>query len=178
MSRQLLQELLVTLIQSIYLTHIVLFLIQMIRNNFNIFYIMSCRYYRTNWLTEKSDVYSFGVVLLEIITNQRVIERTREKPHIAEWVNLMITKGDIRKIVDPNLKGDYHSDSVWKFVELAMTCVNDSSATRPTMTQVVTELTECVTLENSRGGKSQNMGSTSSSEVTMTFDTEVNPVAR
>ncbi|AEE32390.1 Leucine-rich repeat protein kinase family protein [Arabidopsis thaliana] len=135
-------------------------------------------YYRTNWLTEKSDVYSFGVVLLEIITNQRVIERTREKPHIAEWVNLMITKGDIRKIVDPNLKGDYHSDSVWKFVELAMTCVNDSSATRPTMTQVVTELTECVTLENSRGGKSQNMGSTSSSEVTMTFDTEVNPVAR
>ncbi|CAH8255335.1 unnamed protein product [Arabidopsis lyrata] len=54
-------------------------------------------YYRTNWLTEKSDVYSFGVVLLEIITNQPVIDQRREKPHIAEWVGKMLTKGDIKK---------------------------------------------------------------------------------
>ncbi|XP_010481036.2 PREDICTED: receptor-like protein kinase At3g21340 [Camelina sativa] len=135
-------------------------------------------YYRTNRMTEKSDVYSFGVVLLEIITNRPVIEQSREKPHIAEWVNLMIIIGDIRKIVDPSLKKDYHSDSVWKFVELAMTCVNASSIARPTMSQVVTELTECITLENSRGGKSHNMGSESSRDMTMIFDTEVNPVAR
>ncbi|EOA38977.1 hypothetical protein CARUB_v10011410mg [Capsella rubella] len=135
-------------------------------------------YYRSGRLTEKSDVYSFGVVLLEIITNRPVIEQCREKSHIAEWVNLMITIGDITKIVDPSLKEDYHSDSVWKFVELAMTCVNASSMARPTMSQVVTELIECITLENTRGGKSQNMGSESSRDVTMTFDTEVNPVAR
>ncbi|XP_010500450.1 PREDICTED: receptor-like protein kinase At3g21340 [Camelina sativa] len=135
-------------------------------------------YYRTNRLTEMSDVYSFGVVLLEIITNRPVIEQSREKPHIAEWVNLMIIVGDIRKIVDPSLKKDYHSDSVWKFVELAMTCVNASSMARPTMSQVVTELTDCIKLEYSMGGKSHNMGSESSRDVTMIFDTEVNPVAR
>ncbi|KFK35821.1 hypothetical protein AALP_AA4G041600 [Arabis alpina] len=135
-------------------------------------------YYRTNWLTEKSDVYSFGVVLLEIITNQRVIDQSRERPHIGEWVELMVAKGDIRNITDPSLKGDYHSDSVWKFVELAMACYNALPSNRPTMSQVVIELIECLTFENSRGGTSHDMDSKGSSEVTMTFDTEVNPTAR
>ncbi|VVB00535.1 unnamed protein product [Arabis nemorensis] len=135
-------------------------------------------YYQTSWLTEKSDVYSFGVVLLEIITNQRVIDQSRERPYIAEWVELMITKGDIRNITDPSLKGDYHSDSVWKFVELAMTCVNALPSSRPTMSQVVIELIECLTFENSREGTSHDMDSKGSREVTMTFGTDVNPMAR
>ncbi|CAL9226199.1 unnamed protein product [Arabidopsis halleri] len=58
-------------------------------------------YYRTNWLTEKSDVFSFGVVLLEIITSQPVIDQTREKSHIREWVGFKLTNGDIKNIVDP-----------------------------------------------------------------------------
>ncbi|CAH8362237.1 unnamed protein product [Eruca vesicaria subsp. sativa] len=135
-------------------------------------------YYQTNWLTEKSDVYSFGVVLLEIITNLPVIDQHSETPYIAEWVGVMVTKGDIKNIIDPRLKDDYHSDSVWKFVELAMACVDASSASRPTMSQVVIELIECLTLENSRGGRSCDMESRGSREVTMTFGTEVNPAAR
>ncbi|KAF3507192.1 hypothetical protein F2Q69_00003968 [Brassica cretica] len=100
-------------------------------------------YYRTNWLNEKSDVYSFGIVLLEIITNQPVINQNREKPYIAEWVGVMLTEGDIQNIVDPKLHGDYDSGSVWRAVELAMSCLNPSSARRPTMSEVVTELNEC-----------------------------------
>ncbi|CAA0287612.1 unnamed protein product [Arabidopsis thaliana] len=135
-------------------------------------------YYRTNWLTEKSDVYSFGVVLLVIITNQPVIDQNREKRHIAEWVGGMLTKGDIKSITDPNLLGDYNSGSVWKAVELAMSCMNPSSMTRPTMSQVVFELKECLASESSRGGESQEMYSHSSREVSMTFGTEVAPMAR
>ncbi|KAF8094102.1 hypothetical protein N665_0370s0037 [Sinapis alba] len=118
-------------------------------------------YYQTNWLNEKSDVYSFGIVLLEIITNQPVINQNREKPYIAEWVGLMLTKGDIQNIMDPKLFGDYDSGSVWRAVELAMSCLNPSSARRPAMSQVVTELNECLANENSRGGTSQNMNSQS-----------------
>ncbi|CAH8361698.1 unnamed protein product [Eruca vesicaria subsp. sativa] len=114
-------------------------------------------YYQTNWLNEKSDVYSFGIVLLEIITNQHVINQNREKPYIVEWVGLMLTKGDIQNIMDPKLFGDYDSNSVWRAVELAMSCLNPSSARRPTMSQVVTKLNECLAYENSRGGTSQNM---------------------
>ncbi|CDY51448.1 BnaA05g36650D [Brassica napus] len=114
-------------------------------------------YYRTNWLNEKSDVYSFGIVLLEIITNQPVINQNRENPYIAEWVGVMLTEGDIQNIVDPKLHGDYDSGSVWRAVELAMSCLNPSSARRPTMSEVVTELNECLAYENSREGTSQNM---------------------
>ncbi|KAL1220939.1 putative LRR receptor-like serine/threonine-protein kinase [Cardamine amara subsp. amara] len=135
-------------------------------------------YYRTNWLTEKSDVYSFGIVLLEIITNRPVIDQSREKPHIAEWVGVMLTKGDIKSIMDPSLNGDYDSGSVWKTVELAMSCLNPSSARRPTMSQVVIELNECLAYENSRGGASGDMDSKSSIEVSLTFGTEMSPTAR
>lgn len=129
-------------------------------------------------MTEKSDVYSFGIVILEIITNQPVIDQNREKRHIAEWVGQMLTKGDIKSITDPSLHGDYDSGSVWKAVELAMSCLNPSSVNRPTMTQVVSELNECLASENLRGGESQEMDSQSSVEVCMTFGTETNPTAR
>ncbi|XP_020870264.1 probable LRR receptor-like serine/threonine-protein kinase At1g51820 [Arabidopsis lyrata subsp. lyrata] len=135
-------------------------------------------YYRTNWLTEKSDVYSFGIVLLEIITNRPVIDQSREKPHIAEWVGVLLTKGDIKSIMDPSLNEDYDSSSVWKAVELAMCCLNPSSARRPTMSQVVIELNECLASENARRGVSRDMESKSSIDVSLTFDTEVSPTAR
>ncbi|EOA26303.1 hypothetical protein CARUB_v10024714mg [Capsella rubella] len=135
-------------------------------------------YYQTNWLTEKSDVYSFGIVLLEIITNRRIIDQTRGKPHIVEWVGLIVRTGDIGNIIDPNLQGDYDVGSVWKAIELAMSCVNHSSARRPSMSQVVNDLKECVISENSRTGGSREMNSISSIEFSMDIDTEVIPKAR
>ncbi|KAL1221570.1 putative receptor-like protein kinase [Cardamine amara subsp. amara] len=105
-------------------------------------------YYRTCRLAEMSDVYSFGIVLLEIITNQHVIDQTREKAHISEWVALVLRGGDISSIVDPNLHGEYNPQSVWRVLELAMSCANPSSDKRPNMSQVVTDLKECITSEN------------------------------
>ncbi|KAG2256770.1 hypothetical protein Bca52824_076064 [Brassica carinata] len=135
-------------------------------------------YYRTNWLTEKSDVYSFGIVLLEIITNRPVMDQSREKPHIAEWVGLMLTEGDITSIMDPSLNGLYDSGSVWKALELAMSCVNPSSTRRPTMSQVIIGLNECLANENSRGGAGRDMDSKSSIEVSLILGSEVSPTAR
>ncbi|CAN8289561.1 unnamed protein product [Cochlearia groenlandica] len=122
----------------------------------------------------------FGIVLLEIITNLRVIDQTRETPYIAEWVGSMVTKGDIRNITDPSLNGDYHIDSVWKVFELAMTCVDVSPASRPTTSQVVIEVIECLRFENSRGETSGRNGMeiNGSRDVTMSFGTKVNPLAR
>ncbi|CAH8282408.1 unnamed protein product [Eruca vesicaria subsp. sativa] len=135
-------------------------------------------YYRTNWLTEKSDVYSLGIVLLEMITSQPVIQQTREKPHIGEWVGLMLTQGDIDNIMDPNLNGDYDSGSVWKALELAMSCVNPSSSGRPSMSQVVIELKECLVYENSRKGVKSDMDSKSSLELSTSFTPDMTPEAR
>ena len=142
------------------------------------FYIYYLRYYRTNWLSEKSDVYSFGVVLLEIVTNQPVIDKTREGPHINEWVGFMLTKGDIRSIVDPKLMGDYDTNGAWKIVELALGCVNPSSNQRPTMAQVVMELNECVALEIARRQGSQEMYAVGSVDNSLTSASEFAPGAR
>ncbi|KAL0722760.1 hypothetical protein Bca4012_037359 [Brassica carinata] len=135
-------------------------------------------YYRTNWLSEKSDVYSFGVVLLEIVTNQPVIDKTRERPHLNEWVGFMLTKGDIRSIVDPKLMGDYDTNGAWKIVELALGCVNPSSNRRPTMAHVVMELNECVALENARRQGSEEMYSRGSVDFSLSSASEFTPGAR
>ncbi|CAF1710953.1 unnamed protein product, partial [Brassica napus] len=135
-------------------------------------------YYRTNWLTEKSDVFSFGVVLLEIITSQPVIDHTREKSHIGEWVGFRLTNGDIKNIVDPSLIGDYDSSSVWKALELAISCVSPSSSGRPNMSQVANELQECLLSENSRKEGKHDVDSKSSVELSTSFGTKHTPDAR
>ncbi|XP_013646939.2 putative receptor-like protein kinase At3g46340 [Brassica napus] len=132
----------------------------------------------TGRLAEMSDVYSFGIVLLEILTNQRVIDQNREKPHITEWVAFVLNRGDITRIMDPSLRGDYDSTSVWKALELAMSCANPSSQRRPNMSQVISGLKECLTSENLMRSKKQDVDSDSSLEMTINFDTNVFPSAR
>ncbi|KAG2722803.1 hypothetical protein I3760_02G143200 [Carya illinoinensis] len=104
-------------------------------------------YHITNRLTEKSDAYSFGVVLLKIITNRPAIERSEERTHVSQFVRSMLANGDIKNIVDPRLHGNFHSNSVWKAVEIAIGCVSPTAAERPTMSQVVVDLKECMATE-------------------------------
>lgn len=126
-------------------------------------------------MSEKSDVYGFGVVLLEIITNKPVIDQTRDMPHIVEWVKFMLTRGDIRNIMDPKLQGVYDSGSAWKALELAMTCVKPSSLERPNMSHVVHELKECLISENKR---TRDIDTASTIDINLSFGTDVNPQAR
>ncbi|XP_025012559.1 LRR receptor-like serine/threonine-protein kinase IOS1 isoform X1 [Ricinus communis] len=136
-------------------------------------------YYVTNWLTEKSDVYSYGVVLLEIITSRPVIARTRDKTHVSQWVKAMLDKGDIKNIVDPRLRGDFDNNSVWKVTELAMACLSTTSGERPSMSQVVMELNDCLTTEMARAREGRSTQSSSSVEViSLHLHTGVSPLAR
>ncbi|XP_010443729.1 PREDICTED: receptor-like protein kinase At5g59670 [Camelina sativa] len=132
-------------------------------------------YNHSGRLAEKSDVYSFGIVLLEMITNQPVINQTSEYPHITQRVGFQIKRGDILEVMDPNLGKDYDINSAWRALELAMSCANPSSSKRPSMSQVINELKECITCENS--GISTNRG-LESQEVNVGLDTTVVPMAR
>lgn len=118
-------------------------------------------YYNTARLSEKSDVYSFGVVLLELITGQppALAISDTESIHIAEWVRqkLSESEGNIESIADMKMGTEYDIDSVCKVTELALQCKEQPSRERPTMTDIVAELKECLELELSRG-----MGSYSS----------------
>ncbi|CAB4272451.1 unnamed protein product [Prunus armeniaca] len=136
-------------------------------------------YYLSNMLNEKSDVYSFGIVLLEIITSRPALSKTHEKIHIGQWVSFMVEKGDIRSIVDSRLEGNFNSNSAWKAVEVALACVSSSSTKRPTMSQVVTELKECLAAEFARNKEIRDTDSNDSNELmSLKFTTEMRPLAR
>uniref|UniRef100_A0ACD5TEW9 Uncharacterized protein n=1 Tax=Avena sativa TaxID=4498 RepID=A0ACD5TEW9_AVESA len=98
-------------------------------------------------LTEKSDVYSFGVVLLEVITGQHPILQCPEPTNIIQWVRQRLARGNIEDIVDARLAGDYDVNSVWKATDVALKCTSQASTQRPTMTDVVAQLQECLELE-------------------------------
>ncbi|KAL1208519.1 Receptor-like protein kinase [Cardamine amara subsp. amara] len=132
-------------------------------------------YNHSGRLNEKSDVYSFGIVLLEMITNQPVINRASENSHITQWVGFKVNRGDIVEIMDPNLCKDYDSNSAWRALELAMSCANPSSSKRPFMSQVINDLKECIVCENSRISKNRGL---ESEEMNISFDTSVVPMAR
>ncbi|XP_022724152.1 LOW QUALITY PROTEIN: putative leucine-rich repeat receptor-like protein kinase At2g19210 [Durio zibethinus] len=109
-------------------------------------------YQITNWLNEKSDVYSFGVVLLEIVTGRPVINISHDEgTHIGQWVSSLVAKGEIKRIVDPSLGGDFEINSAWEIVELALGCASRNSTDRPTMSEVVMELKECLKKEVEEG---------------------------
>ncbi|GKV31581.1 hypothetical protein SLEP1_g40259 [Rubroshorea leprosula] len=97
-------------------------------------------YYMTQQLTEKSDVYSFGVLLLELVTGRRPIERGK---YIVREVRMAMdkTKGlySLHQILDPTI-ADTSLKGLEKFVDLAMSCVKESGADRPTMGEVVKEI--------------------------------------
>uniref|UniRef100_A0A7N2N8A8 Protein kinase domain-containing protein n=2 Tax=Quercus lobata TaxID=97700 RepID=A0A7N2N8A8_QUELO len=97
---------------------------------------------------KKSDVYSYGIVLFELITGHpAIIKGPEENTHILDWVYPIIESGDIQNIIDARLHGEFHKNSAWKAVEIAMSCVPRVAIQRPDMSQVLIEIKECLTLE-------------------------------
>lgn len=111
---------------------------------------MPSRYYASNRLNEKSDVFSFGVVLLELITGRPVIIKAEQNPHIIQWVRSVLPEREINDIVDSRLRGEFDSGSARIALDTAMACVAQSSINRPSMSQVVVKLRECLAMEITR----------------------------
>lgn len=99
-------------------------------------------YFRRQQLTEKSDVYSFGVVLIEVICARPVINPSLPKDQInlAEWAMRFQQKKCLETIIDPQLAGQYSTESLMKFGEIAEKCLADEGKSRPTMGEVLWHL--------------------------------------
>ncbi|XP_071930692.1 leucine-rich repeat receptor protein kinase HPCA1-like isoform X2 [Coffea arabica] len=106
-------------------------------------------YYMTQKLTNKSDVYSFGVVMLELVTAKLPIEKGK---HIVHEVRMAMDKNDeecygLGNMMDPAIRNATNLVGFVRFVDLAMQCVEESAADRPTMSELVKEL-ETIILQN------------------------------
>lgn len=98
-------------------------------------------YYMTHILTEKSDVYSFGVVMFELITGNPPIQNGK---YIVSIVKSKLNKNDVyyglKELVDPIIRQVTYIVGFRRIVELALQCVEESAADRPTMSDVVKEI--------------------------------------
>ncbi|XP_021800566.1 receptor-like protein kinase FERONIA [Prunus avium] len=96
-------------------------------------------YYKRQRLTEKSDVYSFGVVLCEVLCARPAVMHNEEprQMNLAKWAKSCHRDGELDQIIDPSIRGEIEIQSLNKFVEIAMSCMNDSGIERPSMNDVV-----------------------------------------
>lgn len=122
-------------------------------------------YQATMQPTAKSDVYSFGVVLLELVTGKPAILREPVHVSIIQWARQQLARGNIEDVVDARMCGDYDVNGVWKAADIALKCTAQASLQRPTMTDVVAQLHECVELEKGHVGGDTNSSSYTSGNV-------------
>ncbi|KAF8760552.1 hypothetical protein HU200_010051 [Digitaria exilis] len=101
-------------------------------------------YVMTGHLTSKSDVYSFGVVLLEMLTGRRSMDKKRPtgEQNLVAWARPYLNdRRRLYQLVDPRLGLNYSVKGVQKVAQMCHYCLSRDSKSRPSMDEVVKQLT-------------------------------------
>ncbi|XP_033511761.2 G-type lectin S-receptor-like serine/threonine-protein kinase At5g35370 isoform X1 [Nicotiana tomentosiformis] len=119
-------------------------------------------YLAPEWLTssaisEKTDIYSFGMVLLEIVSGRKNCSKRTQSHSLDDTATgdhsssssaqglvyfplfalEMHEQGRYLELADPKLEGRVSGGDIEKFVRVALCCVHEEPALRPTMVSVV-----------------------------------------
>ncbi|KAL3528770.1 hypothetical protein ACH5RR_008092 [Cinchona calisaya] len=105
---------------------------------------MSPEYALNGVVSEKTDVFSFGVLLLEIISGKKN-HRSYDSERPLNLIGLaweMWSEGRALELVDPILEDSSHSkNEVMRCIHVGLLCVQDQAKDRPSMSDVVSMLT-------------------------------------
>ncbi|KAG6489798.1 putative leucine-rich repeat receptor-like serine/threonine-protein kinase At2g14440 isoform X2 [Zingiber officinale] len=96
-------------------------------------------------VSKASDVYGFGIILLEMISGQLPIVHGEEQHHIVDWISQRIARE--ANFVDTSMNECYDPSSVWKVLQLALSCTTLSASRRPLMAEVVIRLKEIIEMK-------------------------------
>ncbi|XP_010556555.1 PREDICTED: G-type lectin S-receptor-like serine/threonine-protein kinase SD2-2 [Tarenaya hassleriana] len=101
-------------------------------------------------ITTKADVYSFGMTLLELIGGRRNVifnsdttgdkeetETETQKWFFPPWAAREVIGGNVGKVVDGRLNGEYDVEEARRVAMVAIWCIQDSEEMRPAMGTVV-----------------------------------------
>ncbi|TVU06256.1 hypothetical protein EJB05_49458 [Eragrostis curvula] len=122
----------------------------------------------------QSDVYSYGVVVLELLTRKMAVDPSfPNNLDIVSWVSFMLNGTDkIEAVCDPDLMeeifGTVEMEQVRKVLSVAIRCAAKEASQRPSMVDVVKELTDVRPIRVAEAlsmSKQDNHGSQSSSYV-------------
>ncbi|CAL0302939.1 unnamed protein product [Lupinus luteus] len=90
-------------------------------------------YATTGRLNEKSDVYAFGVIVFQLLTGK----------HDISQLNLQQVETDsFKEILDENLEGKFSESEAEKLWSIALLCTHESLNLRPSMENVMQELSK------------------------------------
>ncbi|KAF3957283.1 hypothetical protein CMV_017688 [Castanea mollissima] len=102
---------------------------------------MSPEYALEGLFSIKSDVFSFGVLLLEIVSGQKNTGfYLTDSCHLLGYAWELWTSERGSDLVDPLLNDVSSMHVALRYINIALLCVQESAADRPTMSEVVTML--------------------------------------
>ncbi|KAL5213602.1 hypothetical protein ABZP36_002754 [Zizania latifolia] len=90
-------------------------------------------------VTAKVDVYSFGVILLEIVCCRRSVEQDMaydDRAILTDWANDCYRSGRIDLLVEGDEEASFDMRRVQRFLTVALWCIQEDPAMRPTMHKV------------------------------------------
>uniref|UniRef100_A0A0D9XVB8 Uncharacterized protein n=1 Tax=Leersia perrieri TaxID=77586 RepID=A0A0D9XVB8_9ORYZ len=103
---------------------------------------MAPEYASEGHFSTKSDVFSFGVLIIEIVSGKR----TSSFHRYGEFINLLGHAWQMWKdetwfrLVDPSLATESHKLEIMRCINIALLCVQENAADRPTTSEVVAML--------------------------------------
>ncbi|XP_018499630.2 G-type lectin S-receptor-like serine/threonine-protein kinase CES101 isoform X2 [Pyrus x bretschneideri] len=104
---------------------------------------MSPEYAMEGLFSIKSDVYSFGVLMLEIVSGRRnnSFYNADRLLNIVGYAWELWKEGTVLELMDPALGDSCIKDQLLRCVHVGLLCVEENAADRPTMSDVVSMLT-------------------------------------
>ncbi|GMH30103.1 hypothetical protein Nepgr_031946 [Nepenthes gracilis] len=92
---------------------------------------------RNGKATSSTDVFAFGAFLLEVVCGRRPIDlkASAEDVILVDMAFSNWSRGELFRVVDPKLGGDYDPDQVEMVLKLGLLCSNSEPKDRPTMRQ-------------------------------------------
>ncbi|GMI72902.1 cysteine-rich RLK (RECEPTOR-like protein kinase) 29 [Hibiscus trionum] len=105
--------------------------------DFGMFGYMAPEYVINGQFSVKSDVFSFGVLLLEIISGQKnnCFRHGEDEEYILSYAWKSWKEGTALNLVDPTL-ADGSRTEIMRCIHIALLCVQENIAARPTMASI------------------------------------------
>ncbi|KAJ0579460.1 putative transferase, protein kinase RLK-Pelle-WAK family [Helianthus annuus] len=101
---------------------------------------MDPNYQSNGQLTLKSDIYGFGVMLLKSITARSFFSLHENQTLVDCATGIHTNRRNVKEIIDPRLEDNYSLQSVSECFSLAVRCVSNNPADRPSSEEVLQNL--------------------------------------